>query len=55
MEEADVMKITGHKTSSVFRRYDLGDMDALRSRLAATRAESEQHAQQRAKFQKARP
>jgi integrase len=53
MEEADVMKITGHKTSSVFRRYDLGDMDALRSRLAAARAESEERAKQRAKFRKA--
>jgi hypothetical protein len=43
-EEADVMRITGHKTASVFRRYDLGDVDALRSRLSAARAESEQRA-----------
>jgi hypothetical protein len=54
MEEADVMKITGHKTSSVFRRYDLGDVDALRSRLAAARAESEQRAKERARFKKGR-
>ena len=48
------MKITGHKTSSVFRRYDLGDVDALRSRLAAARAESEQRAKERARFKKGR-
>jgi len=52
MEEADVMKITGHRTSSVFRRYDLGDVDALRSRLAAARAESEHRAKERARFKK---
>jgi hypothetical protein len=38
MDEADAMKITGHKTAFVFRHYDLGDVDALRARLAASRA-----------------
>ncbi len=31
------MKITGHATSHVFRRYDLGDVDALRQRLSTAR------------------
>jgi integrase len=33
MEEADAMKVTGHKTSHVFRHYDLGDVEALRTKL----------------------
>jgi hypothetical protein len=32
LDEADAMKVTGHHTSHVFRRYDLGDTDALRQR-----------------------
>jgi hypothetical protein len=55
LEEADVMKITGHKTTAVFRNYDLGDTEALRDRLAAARAEAEQRARQRAKFRKVKP
>jgi integrase len=50
LDEADVMKITGHKTTAVFRNYDLGDTDALRDRMAAARAEAEQRAKQRARF-----
>jgi integrase len=38
MEEADVMKITGHQTAHVFRHYDLGNPEALRSRLTQARA-----------------
>jgi integrase len=37
MDEADAMKITGHTTSQVFRRYDIGDVDALRDRLTHAR------------------
>jgi integrase len=37
MDEADCMKITGHQTSHVFRHYDLGNVEALRQRLAAAR------------------
>lgn len=37
LEEADAMKITGHQTSHVFRHYDIGDVDALRARLAHAR------------------
>ena len=37
LEEADAMKITGHQTSHVFRHYDLGDVEALRARLAQAR------------------
>ena len=48
------LKITGHKTLSEFRRYDLGDVDALGSRLTAARAESEQRAKERARFKKGR-
>jgi integrase len=33
MEEADAMKVLGHKTPSIFRRYNLGDTEALRDRL----------------------
>jgi integrase len=55
LEEADVMKITGHKTTAVFRNYDLGDTEALRDRLAAARAEAEERARQRAKFRKLKP
>src|SRR5262249_50301939 len=38
MPEADVMKIGGWKTAHVFRHYDLGNVDALRQRLAQARA-----------------
>jgi len=31
------MKITGHTTTHVFRHYDIGDVDALRERLARAR------------------
>ena len=37
MDEGDAMKITGHHTAHVFRRYDLGDVDALRQRLTRAR------------------
>ena len=37
MEEADAMKITGHTTNHVFRHYDIGDVEALRDRLARAR------------------
>jgi integrase len=37
MEEADAMKITGHTTTHVFRHYDIGDVEALRERLARAR------------------
>jgi len=50
LEEADVMKITGHKTTAAFRNYDIGDTEALRDRLAAARAEAEHRARQRARF-----
>jgi integrase len=36
-DEADAMKITGHQTSHLFKRYDLGDTDALRQRLTRAR------------------
>src|SRR5207245_11740384 len=38
MDEADAMKITGHKTAHVFRHYDLSDIESLRERLAAARS-----------------
>jgi integrase len=37
MSETDAMKVTGHKTAHVFRRYDIGDVDALRNKLARRR------------------
>jgi len=37
MDEADAMKITGHTTTHVFRHYDIGDVEALRERLARAR------------------
>jgi len=37
LEEADAMKITGHRTTYVFRHYDLGDVEALRARLELAR------------------
>jgi hypothetical protein len=40
MDEADCMKITGHQTSHVFRHYDLGNVEALRQRLAAARTKA---------------
>lgn len=38
MDEADAMKITGHQTGHVFRHYDIGNVEALRERLAHSRA-----------------
>jgi hypothetical protein len=38
LSESDAMKMTGHQTAHVFRHYDLGDVEALRARLAARRA-----------------
>jgi hypothetical protein len=32
------MKVTGHQTAHVFRHYDIGDVEALRARLAQRRA-----------------
>ena len=37
MDEADAMKITGHTTTHLFRHYDIGDVEALRERLARAR------------------
>jgi len=37
MEEADAMKITGHKTAHVFRTYDLGNVERLREQLTHAR------------------
>jgi integrase len=36
--EGDAMKVTGHQTAHVFRHYDLGDVEALRARLAQRQA-----------------
>jgi hypothetical protein len=36
--EGDAMKITGHTTAHVFQHYDIGDVEALRARLAQRRA-----------------
>ena len=33
MQEADAMKVTGHRTAHVFRHYNLGDVEALRASL----------------------
>jgi integrase len=41
MEEADAMKVTGHKTAHVFRHYEHGQPDVLRARMAAAAAELE--------------
>ena len=38
MDEADAMEITGHRTAHVFRRYDIGNVEALRERLARSPA-----------------
>jgi integrase len=40
MGEGDAMKITGHQTAHVFRRYDLDDVDALRQRLTRARTQA---------------
>jgi hypothetical protein len=36
----------------MFRHYDLSDVEALRARLSAARAEAEQRAKERARFRK---
>jgi integrase len=38
MDEGDIMKIAGWKTAEVFRRYDLGNVDALRERMTQAKA-----------------
>ena len=38
MDEADAIKVTGHQTAHVFRHYDIGNVEALRERLARSRA-----------------
>ena len=38
MDEADAMKVLGHKTASIFRRYNLGDTETLRDRLTRANA-----------------
>src|SRR5262245_37529295 len=40
MDEGDAMKITGHQTEHVFRRYDLGNVDALHQRLTSARTKA---------------
>jgi hypothetical protein len=40
LDEADCMQVTGHQTGHVFRHYDLGDVEALRRRLATARKKS---------------
>jgi hypothetical protein len=35
--ETDTMKVTGHNTAHVFRHYDIGNVDALREKLARRR------------------
>ena len=37
MREGDAMKVTGHPTAHVFRHYDIGDVEALRDKLARRR------------------
>ena len=37
MREGDAMKVTGHTTAHVFRHYDIGDVEALRDKLARRR------------------
>ena len=37
LEEIDAMRVTGHQTAHVFRHYDIGNVDALRERLARAR------------------
>jgi integrase len=37
LDESDCMAVTGHLTGHVFRHYDLGDVEALRQRLAQAR------------------
>jgi hypothetical protein len=37
LDESDCMQVTGHKTGHVFRHYDLGNVEALRQRLAQAR------------------
>jgi integrase len=37
LEEVDAMRVTGHQTAHVFRHYDIGNVDALRERLARAR------------------
>jgi integrase len=38
LEEADAMKVTGHKTAHVFRHYEHGQTEALRARMDAAAA-----------------
>lgn len=38
MDQGDAMKVTGHQTAHVFQHYDLGDVEALRDKLAQRRA-----------------
>jgi integrase len=38
MDEADAMKVTGHKTAHVFRHYEHGQLDVLRARMDAAAA-----------------
>jgi hypothetical protein len=35
--ETDAMGVTGHTTAHVFRHYDIGDVEALREKLARRR------------------
>ena len=38
IEEGEAMKVTGHTTAHVFRHYDIGNVEALRQKLARRRA-----------------
>jgi integrase len=37
LAEADCMQVTGHQTNHTFRWYDIGNVNALRQRIAAAR------------------
>jgi integrase len=44
LEEADAMKVTGHKTAHVFRTYDMGNLERLRDDMERARARAAQRA-----------
>lgn len=44
LEEADAMKVTGHKTAYVFRSYDMGNVERLREDMDRARARAAERA-----------